>query len=220
MKGLWVQKAPGYSKRQFSFLSGKKMTALLTGIKLQIFKRKKGNFWVTHWTRCGKFGASRASPPRDHTPNVLTVHRGGGHHFRKGRCLSHSQNHRRGCTSTHSWMDDRTANPLTFHKQEYFLKISQTGLFLSISTTTIQISAVLTPCPSSCSHFQTGFPALELTPPECVLLTPQKVTWNSNIFPPPLKVFQQLPVAWEQKPSHLACQKIFYELPSAHPTQP
>lgn len=42
MKGLWVQKAPGYSKRQFGFLSGKKMTALLTGIKLQIFKRKKG----------------------------------------------------------------------------------------------------------------------------------------------------------------------------------
>lgn len=147
---------------------------------------------------------------------VLTVQRGGGHHFGKGQCLLHSKNHHRVCTYPHSWMDDRTANPFTCHKQEYFLKISQTDFFLSISTTSNAISAILTPCSEgSCSHFQTGFPALELSPFKCAFI-PWKLTQNSSLFPSLLKVFQQLPVAWEQKPSHLARQKVFYELPSAH----
>lgn len=126
MKGLRVQKALGYSKRQFSFLSEKKMTACLTGIKLRIFKsQKKENFWVTHWTHCRKFGASWALPVRSQIPNVLTVHRGIGHHFRRGRCLSHAINNHRRCTYTHSWMDDRIVNPPTFNKQEHFQKVFQ-----------------------------------------------------------------------------------------------
>ena len=159
MKGLWVQKVQGYSKRQFSFLSGKKMTALLTRIKLQIFKRlKKKNFWTTHWTHCRKLGVSWALPLQNQMPNVLTVPRDIGHHFRKEQCLSHSKNHQRGWTYTLSWMDDRMGNPLTFPKQEYFLKIFQTGPFLSSSTVSTGVSAILTPHLENCNHFPNCFP--------------------------------------------------------------
>lgn len=58
-------------------------------------------------------------------PNVLTVHRGVGHHFRRGQCLSHAINNHRRCTYTHSWMDDKIVNPPTFNKQEHFQKIFQ-----------------------------------------------------------------------------------------------
>ena len=200
MKGLWVHKAPGYLKRQFSFLSGKKMTALLTRIKLQIFERKKDNFWITHWTHCRKLGVSWALPLRHQMPQALPVNRDIGHHFRKGQCLSHSKDDHKSWIYSLSWMDDRTGNPLPFHKWEYFLKIFQMGPFLSsLYHLYWSFSHPHTPHLNSCSHLPNYFPALELTPLKCVSLIPQKVTWNIYLFPPLLKIVSQFSVVYRIK---------------------
>lgn len=97
------------------------------------------------------------------------------------------------------WQDGQSTH---LYKQECFLKIVQTGLPFSNSVTSPGASAVLTPRLDSGSHFRTGFPALELTPLKGVLLTPQKVTWNSNLFFPLLKAFQQFPVARRKKATY------------------
>lgn len=71
------------------------------------------------------------------------------------------------------WQDGQSTH---LHTEECILKIVPTGLPFSNSITSPGASAVLTPRLDSCSHFRTGFPALELAPLKRVLLTPQKVT--------------------------------------------
>lgn len=198
MKGFEFRKPQRIQNDSSASCLERKWQLSSLGLSFRYLRGKRRKLLRNALDHCRKFGASWALLLQNQMPNIVSVYRGVRHHFGKGSVLSHPKNLHRGCAYIHSWMDGRMAVH-SFAQTRVFPKDCANWSPFFNSITSPGASAVLTPRLDSSSHFWTGFPSLEHTPFKCVLLTPQKVTWNSNLFFPLLKAFQQFPVARREK---------------------
>lgn len=160
------------------------MTALLTGIKLQTFKRQEKK------TSEERFGPAAGFAPADGCP--------GGRQWAGVRAPvpSRSRATPGGCTHTHAWVDDRVANALTPTNQ--FPKEFSGRLPLSSPTASRGGSAVLTPR-SAAAAPSDGLPCLGAHSPQmCSPHTPER-DLKLRPISCSTETFQQFPVACREK---------------------